>query len=391
MPFESKEPKMMHLVNTKVVVDQTSDPQDVKYSGENECANRTMKRVYPLMNAPNCWEASEKCNLDSFVHLPMKSSESVLEIGAPAPEIAVEVAFSPPLTSFEGQDVEKSYHMLQPMRPYSHSYYEYETLAIECNMLSAQQIKEFTTPSDPLEIIKLTPQQIKDKLLTFDFALENIKHQQKLLPAVPTGNVVDPNAAERQRLQEKVELYVSMMTDLTKKLNEMKRLVSNQNESLQAPVFGVINEVNIEQLRLHVPTFCDSASKISISTFWKKLLTFVESQEYSEQAIKTALSNLLQGNAFELYFTIRHKSLKDILEALEGSFSDHKTILDLDLKLQSLKRESSQTLTNFMNEVHALLMKTETLRPEGQRAQFSNFILMQKLRAKFFRNLCKKK
>ena len=355
---------------------QTSDPQDVKYSGDIACDKFAMIRD-SSMNAPNWWEASKKSNSNSFEPLPMNSSESTREIGALEPVAQRELP--PPLTFFEGQQYEgMSFHMLQPMRPHSH--FQSDTLAVECNMLSAQQIKEYTTPSDPLEITKLTPQQIKDKLLTFDFALENLKHQQKLLPAAPTGNAPDVNAAERQRLQERVELYESMMTELTKKLTEMKRLVSNQSESLQVPVFGVNHDVNIEQLRLHVPTFGDSTSNICISTFWKKLLTFVESQSYSEQGIKTALSNLLQGNAFDLFFTIRHKSLHDILEALEGSFSDHKTILDLDLKLQSLKRERSQTLTNFMNEVHTLIMKTESLRPVGQREQYANFILVQKLR-----------
>ena len=362
--------------NSKFDVEQTSGPHDVKYSGDYSCDKFAMIRECSSMNVPNWWEASKKSGSSSFMHLPMDLSESTPENGAL--EHVAQVALSPPLTSFEGQHEGMSFHMLQPMRPHSH--FQFETLAVECNMLSAQQIKEYTTPSDPLEIIKLTPQQIKDKLLTFDFALENLKHQQKLLPAAPSGNAIDVNAAERQRLQDKVELYESMMTELTKKLTEMNRLVSNQSESLQAPVFGVNHEVNIEQLRLHVPTFGDSASKISISTFWKKLLTFVESQGYSEQAIKTALSNLLQGNAFDLYFTIRYKSLHDILEALEGSFSDHKTILDLDLKLQSLKRERSQTLTNFMNEIHTLLMRTESLRPVGQREQYANFILLQKLR-----------
>ena len=371
MPFELKELRL-HLDDSKLTVDQSSDPQDVKYSGDCTYDNCALSEECSSMKAPNCWEASKKYSSNSFLPLLMYLNKSTPEIGALEP--VAQAALSPPLTSFEGQQNEG----MSFQRPHFH--FQYETLDVECNMLSAQQIKEYTTPSDPLEMIKLTPQQIKDKLLTFDFALDNLKHQQKLLPAAPTGNAPDVNAAERQRLHERIELYESMMNELTKKLTEMNRLVSNQSESLQAPVFGVNHEVNIEQLRLHVPTFGDSANDICISTFWKKLLTFVESQSYSEQGIKTALSNLLQGKAFDLYFTIRHKSLHNILEALEGSFSDHKTILDLDFKLQSLKRERSQTLTNFMNEVHALIMKTESLRPVGQREQYANFILLQKLK-----------
>ena len=249
----------------------------------------------------------------------------------------------------------------------------------ECNMLTLEQIRDYSNPSDPSETIKLSPQQIKDKLLTFDFALENVNCQLKLLGPLPTVGA-NPKAIERKRLQDKVELYKSQITALSQKLKDMNELISNQNVHLEMPNFGLRDELDTEELRLHVPLFGLSAPSISISTFWKKLITFAESKEYSEQAVKKALGNLLQGQAFELYFNIRSKSLKEIIEALEGSYSDFTTILDLDCKLHSMQRTGDQTLTNFMNEVHTLLIKTESLREKKE--QFADFILQQKLKIK---------
>ena len=144
MPFESKELRL-HLDNSKFVVDQTSDPQDVKYSGIYACDNCALSEECSSMKAPNCWEASKKSITNSYLPLPMNLSKSTPEIGAQ--KLLAQAALSPPLTSFEGQQYEEmSFPMLQFMRPHSH--FQFETIAVECNMLSAQQIKEYTTPSN---------------------------------------------------------------------------------------------------------------------------------------------------------------------------------------------------------------------------------------------------
>ena len=147
------------------------------------------------------------------------------------------------------------------------------------------------------------------------------------------------------------------------------------------PTFGAENEVDNQKLRLQVPLFDPMLNNPTIDDFWKKLIDYGEGLDWSEVGFKKALSNLLQHEAYKLYYNMRTKPLKDILTALQGSYYNYETVLDLQKKLDSVTRQPNQSITNFMNNVHSLLYQTSTLRPgnEAESKAIEREILRQKL------------
>ena len=154
------------------------------------------------------------------------------------------------------------------------------------------------------------------------------------------------------------------------------------------PTFGTENEVDNQRLRLQVPLFDPDLDNPPIDDFWKKLIDYGEGLNWSETAFKKGLSNLLQQGAYKLYYIMRKKSLKDILIALQGSYYNYETVLDLRKKLDAATRQPNQSITNFMNSVHSLLYQTSTLRP-GKEAE-SQAVEREILRSKLMDNATEK-
>ena len=200
----------------------------------------------------------------------------------------------------------------------------------------------------------------KKFLLLLDLA--NVKAKITALPAAPAPPAVDLNAVERKRLQDCLETCNSAIESIETQIADSERIISTQKAYLITPTFGTNNEVSNQHLRLQVPLFNPSMDYPSIDDFWKKLIDYGESLNWSELAFKKALSNLLQDEAWSLYWTHRTKSLKEILCCLEGSFHNYETIFDLQRKLDDYKRQPGQTITNFINNVSSLIYQTTLLR-----------------------------
>ena len=242
-------------------------------------------------------------------------------------------------------------------------------------MLKVEYLKEISSKAENSAVNSL-----KDRRLMLALYHDNIEQQLKNIPAAPqTG--VDLNLAKRTELTEKVNLCKSQLQEVEKELTELDSFASNLKEKLEFPTLGFTDELDIEQLRLHCPIFSPTNDSTSFEEFWQKLVSYAESYGLSEKAFKNALSNLLQKEAFRLFYRLRNKPLKEIIKALDGSFNDYKTVIDFKHQFDSFKRDSGQSLGNFMNEAHTMLMQTDPLLskdPEINKGQ-KDILLEQKL------------
>ena len=222
----------------------------------------------------------------------------------------------------------------------------------------------------------------KKFLLLLDSSNINVKI--KALPAKPAQGQADPHAAERQILQTSLDTCNSEIASIEEQINSVTSVISARQNSLLLPKFGQQNDVDNQHLRLQVPLFDPMLNHPTIDEFWKKLVDYGEGLNWSEIGFKKALSNLLQQEAYKLYWIMRTKSLKEILTSLEGSFHNYETVLDLQQKLDSLVRKPGQSITNFMNYVNSLLYQTSTLRPGNDTA--SKAVESEILRNKLINN-----
>ena len=208
---------------------------------------------------------------------------------------------------------------------------------------------------------KLDSLRQKKFLLLLDRA--NINAKVAALPAPPAAPAADLHAVERQRLADALTACNSEIASIEAQISNSEKIIYNQKSCLDLPILGTENEVDNQKLRLQVPLFDPILNNPTIDDFWKKLVDYGEGLEWSEVAFKKALSNLLQQEAYKLYWIMRGKSLKEILAALEGSFHNFQTVVDLQIKLDSCTRQPGQSITNFMNSVSSLIYQTTMLRP----------------------------
>ena len=229
---------------------------------------------------------------------------------------------------------------------------------------------------------------LKQKKFLLLLDLANIKAKITALPAAPVAPAVDLNAVERKNLQDSLETCNSAIESIESQITDSEKIISTQKSYLVLPTFGTEDDVSNQHLRLQVPLFNPSMDYPSIDDFWKKLVDYGESLNWSELAFKKALSNLLQDEAYQLYWIKRSKSLKEVLSSLENSYHNYETIFDLQKQLDSCTRKPGQSITNFMNNVHRLLYQTSTLRPEGEIA--SKAVETEVLRKKLLDNATEK-
>ena len=213
---------------------------------------------------------------------------------------------------------------------------------------------------------KLEALRSKRFLILLDIG--NIKTKIKDFPAVAEGQP-DANAAEKARLNSALTEANTTLVSIETQISDSEKIILTQKSSFVLPTFGTEDEVSNQHLRLQVPLYDPLLENPSLEDFWKKLCDYGEGLKWSEIAFKKALSNLLQQEAYQLYWIKRSKSLKDILDALQGSFHNYETVFDLQKQLDSCTRQPGQSITNFMNYVHRLLYQTSTLRAEGEIAQ----------------------
>ena len=224
-----------------------------------------------------------------------------------------------------------------------------------------------------------------DSLIQKKFMLyldrDAINASLKALPAAPAAGTADPHMAERLRLTTSLTNCNAEITAADELIASHEKVIASQQAALLLPTFGIEEDVDNQRLRLQIPIFDPILNNPTIEDFWKKLIDYGEGLSWSEGAFKKALSNLLQYEAYKLYYNMRTKPLKDILAALQGSYFNYETVLDLQKKLDALTRQPNQSITNFMNNVHSLLYQTSAMRPgnETETKAVEKEILRQKL------------
>ena len=245
-------------------------------------------------------------------------------------------------------------------------------------MLKAEYTKDLSasTKDDP-------PSLQQKKFSRYLSALYHDSVMEKLnsLPACPAPPAVDQHSATRKEYQETINKYKAEVETLTKQIDDSIKLITTFKVFQEFPTFGTTDIIDVQQLRLTVPLF-DPAVPSDFEIFWHKLISFGEGADLNERMFKMALSNLLQGEAFGIYHRLRDKSLKVIMDALQGSYNDNDTLLDKQDALYKLKRTRGQTIGNFMNNVHNLALQTNVLRSPDEliRQAEVTAILEQKLK-----------
>ena len=219
---------------------------------------------------------------------------------------------------------------------------------------------------------------LEDRLLSINLSIDNCKMQLECLPMHDPSKGQDPHHGSREKIGQRIELLESIQTPLQERLSKMKKekIVVTK---LEAPEhFGETDKVSVEHLRLSCQIFTNDSDQEDLLSMWRKLKIYGETNNFSEMAFKNAMSNLLQGESFELFFMNKHKSLKDILSMLESAYLSLQTLQSLDESLQRLQRGEDESISHFMNKVSSLLTKTSELREKPE--EYKDFFLRLKLK-----------
>ena len=210
---------------------------------------------------------------------------------------------------------------------------------------------------------------------------DSVREKLLALPAAPLPPAVDQHAATRKEYQETIDKYKDEIKNITKQIDDSINLIANFKVFQDFPTFGEADTIDVQQLRLTVPLF-DPRMPSDFEILWHKLISFGEGAGLNERMFKMALSNLLQGEAFGIYHRLRDKSLKAIMDALQGSYNDNDTLLDKQDALYRMKRTRGQSIGAFMNNVHSLALQTNALRSPDEKIRQAevNTILEQQLK-----------
>ena len=227
-----------------------------------------------------------------------------------------------------------------------------------------------------------TISSLKNKRFLLVLAHDLERKKLEPLPAAPPQGA-DLHAIKRHEYQETIDAYKETIDIVSKQIEDSTKLIKQFKGIQDFPQLGTHNDLDLQQLRVSVPLFDPDFSKDqSFETFWRKLISFGESKQLNEKMFIMALSNLLQGEAYEIYYMKRDKPLKELIEALYDSYHDSSTWLDKQEKLDNMKRTKGQTIGNFMGLVHTLALQAIALRTsdEVERKGIVTAILTDKLR-----------
>ena len=216
---------------------------------------------------------------------------------------------------------------------------------------------------------------IDSKLLSYNLAVSSLEFYLENNPK-PNEGTPDIHEGKRKVLED----YKASIKKLESEKAEIQELKSKNINRLELPKIGKCTDINIQNLRLHVPVF-DNENGTTILESWTKLTSLGEALGFSEETYKLCLSNILQLQPFEVFFLNKEKSLKDILEILNDSFNSYESLLQVQEKLDSIERKPNETISAFVNRVSFFISKTDLLRPEEERAFYKKYCLTSMLKA----------
>ena len=229
----------------------------------------------------------------------------------------------------------------------------------------------------------LETEQGKQKLFNYQCMKELAETMLFTLQTSPINEDVS------NRIQT-TKAHIDSLKDLIHK-EEVKQknislLKADFKEKLNLPDFGILDNFDVEKCRLYCPTFSDTSGTTSLETFWKKLCCFAEQEQLSEKGVKQVLSCLLQGSAYETYYFIKERSIKEILQTLIDRFGLISTLSDKLQALETIKREEGEKLKSVMARVSQLIDQTQHVVSYEQRKTRHELLMMSNLK-----NLCNQK
>ena len=214
--------------------------------------------------------------------------------------------------------------------------------------------------------VLITIPDIENRVLSLQLSMDNLQLM------MPKGEQ-DPS----HLFQKRIDFLKEIQAPLMEKLKKMPKIIVSRLEVPEK--YGTIDTISIEHLRLSVNIFNPRDSdENDLLSLWRKLKIYGEINEYSETAFKNALSNVLQGECFELFYMNRSKPLSKILEIIEQAYLSLTTLQTLDEQLKGLKREGGESIVHFIQKCKNLLHKTSELRANP--TEYSEIILFQKLK-----------
>ena len=200
-----------------------------------------------------------------------------------------------------------------------------------CNSITDNSVP-FTGPDN---YHKLATQQKKETVHTLT-ALKVLSDTLKKLLNSPHFH--DEWNPEKKALNEQYNKVNECLQIEQKKLTDISTLSNKFKQNLSQPRFGSNDKLNIEEARLAVPLFSDDSDSSNLMEFWQKLVVYVETEKYSENATKSLLSFLLQGRPYRTFYSNKDKSLEEICAILIDRHGNVTTISDKIKALDSISR-----------------------------------------------------
>ena len=206
---------------------------------------------------------------------------------------------------------------------------------------------------------------IKSNLITLNYIKQSNENTLALLEITNTSESLET----ADEVRDQIEHLEKTIEEEETKLKDIEKLKSEFKEKLRMPILGTNQKYDIESAALSCQKFSDNNSPINnnLEQFWNKLVDFAESNSLSETAIKSLLSCLLIGPAFEVYIDNRDKNLKEIAQILTDRFGEILTISDKLKALHELHRLPGEKLSSVMARCSSLIDATKQSVPREQR------------------------
>ena len=218
---------------------------------------------------------------------------------------------------------------------------------------------------------------IKNKLITFTQLKEMA---QSFASSLKSQKNPEPETTQEiNKLELKIANFDNLIQAEEARFNNIYKLKSAHREQLKMPTFGNIDTYNIEHAALTCPSFTDTTCRITLEEFWNKICSFTENEGLSQKGVKSLLSCLLHGPAYQAYYDNKTKSLHEIVQILIDRFGDIQTIEDKLQSLRTITRLPGEKLSSVMRRVSALIDKTKHIVNEKEQNVRYEILMIENL------------
>ena len=238
---------------------------------------------------------------------------------------------------------------------------EYEVYALSLDEINAIN----TDTKGDGNIHNARTEAIKSNLINLNHIKQTNENTVEMLEIFNTRDSVK----KADEIREQINILDTQIDEEEKKLKDVENLKNEFKEKLRDPILGYNDHFEVESAALSCQKFSDIGDPLNntLEQFWHKICDFSEINSLSEKGIKSLLSCLLIGPAFEVYVDNREKSLKEIMQILTDRFGEMLTITDKIKALNEIKRNHGEKLSSVMARCSSLVEATKHTVPKEQR------------------------